>query len=170
MHIAPNVQLAGRVLPLSNGAAGTYETLRYMRRLADDASVDPSIITRAVQCIFLTPARNDWAEVSALFNMVRDSIRYTRDVLNVETLSSPQMTLARRVGDCDDMSTLLAALVQAVGYPSRFIAVGFHSENSFEHVYCEVFINGEWIACDPTEPFPMGWAPPDPITTYIERE
>jgi transglutaminase-like putative cysteine protease len=169
MHIAPQITLTARAVNLAGGVRGTMQTLRQMRVFADEGSMSTQILNAAIAAIFTAPAKQDWAEVLALFEMVRNSIRYTRDVFNVETLSTPEMTLARRVGDCDDMATLLAALCQSVGFPTRFVAVGYQASGEYDHVYLEVCVDGAWTPCDATELYPMGWEPPAPVSKFVER-
>jgi transglutaminase-like putative cysteine protease len=138
-----------------------------MRELVNACRVDPGVIQTAVGIIYLTPERADLAEVNALFCWVRDHVRYVRDVVGVETLCDPRMTLQRMVGDCDDQVTLLCSLLESVGYPTRFVMAGYNGPD-FEHVYCQVLVNGQWLDCDPTEREPIGWAPPAPVAYYIE--
>lgn len=107
-------------------------------------------------------ANKDWVgEINAIFNFVRNYIRYTRDIENTETIQTPVATLKLQHGDCDDMSMLLAALLATVGINTRFVAVGF-APQCFDHVYVEALEpdTGEWIACDPTEPNNLGWSAP----------
>lgn len=153
--------------PTPTGRAGVFHTLRLMRGLVERYKTDPRIIQTAATLLFTTPERIERAEVSALFEFVRDHIRYVRDVHGVETLANPVLTLARQIGDCDDQATLLATLCEAVGYPSRFVAAAYHSED-FEHVFVQIFADGNWIDADPTERGSLGYSPPDPLLLFIE--
>lgn len=118
--------------------------------------------------MFLTPERDELSEVRALFQLVQ-GIRYVRDVHEVETLASPAKTLLMRVGDCDDKATLLAALLESIGYPTRFVVAGYFQPGEVEHVYLQVHAAGQWIDLDPTEHESIGWSPPEPVTMFIER-
>lgn len=153
---------------LSNGPRGSIETVRHMRALVKESSVDPALMNAAIGIIHMVPAQDQLAEVDALFEYVRGSIRYVRDVAHVETLSDPRMTLQRMVGDCDDKSTLLAALFEAVGYPTRFVLAGYASPDQFEHVYLQVLVNNFWLDADATVFEPLGYAPPHPQKIWIE--
>jgi transglutaminase-like putative cysteine protease len=99
---------------------------------------------------------------------VRDSIRYTRDVFGVETICNPLLTIQRKVGDCDDKTTLFATLAECVGYPTRFVMAGYWGSKDYEHVYCQVFANGEWLDADTTEKQMLGYSPPNPSILYTE--
>lgn len=169
MRLAPTPAWTGTLARMPNGRAGVFHTLRLMRAMVAQARTDPSIIQAAVSAVFLAPQKDEYAEAAAVFEFVRDHVRYVRDVLAIETLTDPRMTLQRMVGDCDDQVTLLAALLESVGYPTRFVVAGYSDDRNFEHVYLQTLVNGEWIDADPTEPNPFGWAPPLPLILEIER-
>lgn len=100
-----------------------------------------------------------WAsEADALFVFVRDRIRYVRDVNEVETVATPVKTLEYGQGDCDDKTVLLAALLEAIGHPTAFVAVGY-APQTFSHVYLQTKINKKWVGMETTEQWPMGARP-----------
>lgn len=140
-----------------------------MRALVRAFRVNPQLRQAASSIIFTTPQRDQLAEADALFSWVRDSVRYVRDVHEVETLQTPLITWQSRLGDCDDQVTLLASLLESVGYPTRFVAAGYAQPGIFEHVYLQALLGVEWVDMDPTEPHALGWAPPDPVALMIER-
>lgn len=168
MMLAPVVDLSGSLFPLANGEMGIRQTLGAMRELVRRYRTDVRMRSAATSAIFLQPERSELHEVRTLFELVRDNIRYVRDVSGVETLMTPDRTLAARLGDCDDQTVLLATLLESVGYPTRFVVAGYRDPRTLEHVYLQVFANGEWIDADPTERRPLGWSPPDPQAMLIE--
>lgn len=146
---------------LPAGEPGTRATLRLMRELVQRFKRNETIRSTALELTQgLRP--KDWlAEVNALFVFARDAVRYVRDVMGVETLQTPTVTLEVRAGDCDDKATLLASLLQAIGHPTRFVAVGFNSTGNYSHVYLETKVGERWLALDPTvSSATVGWAPP----------
>ena len=169
MFLAPAPQLSGTLTPMAGGVRGIRQTVRTMRRLVNEAKTDPAIIQAAVSVSFLTPEKDDVSAVNSLFEWVRDAVRYVRDVNDVETLATPQITIQRMVGDCDDQSTLLAALCEAIGYPTRFVIAGYSDAHSFEHVYLQIWIRDHWVSADPTERAPLGWEPPGAMIVDYER-
>jgi transglutaminase-like putative cysteine protease len=168
MFLAPTPTLNGTVRPLKNGKAGVFQTLKAMRQLVNAARLDPQLRQVATSAVFLKPQKDEFAEVSTLFALVQQQIRYTGDVNNVETLQTPQITLASRIGDCDDMTTLLCTLFECIGYPTRFVVAGYNGSLDFAHVYCQVYAVGQWIDCDATEPYAIGWAGPNPSVIFYE--
>jgi len=160
--------MSGTLRGISGGNAGVWQTVRAMRRLVNDSRTNLDLRQTATSVVFLCPPKDEIAEARAIFDFVQSHIRYTKDIHGVETLSSPEITLAGRVGDCDDQATLLATLFECVGYPTRFVVAGYTS-GELEHVFLQVFAGGDWIDCDPTERNPMGWAPPGAVVTHTEK-
>lgn len=168
MYIAPHITLNGCLVGIPDGVGGIVTTVSTMRKMVNDWRVDPGIISAARSIVFMCPQKDDESEARALFQFVRDRIRYVRDVLGVETLSTPQMTLKTRHGDCDDQATLLATLYESIGFPTRFIVAGYEMPGVYDHVYLQVLVHGEWVSCDPTEPEGFGWDAPDAVAMMVE--
>lgn len=168
MHLAPNIPFSVSSRYVAPGLRGIRQTVGVMRAMVQDYRTDPVIRRAAVDAIFNAPEKGELAEARAVFALVRDSIRYVRDVHEVETLQSPVVTLLSRIGDCDDQSTLLAALLESVGYPTRFVVAGYSVPGELEHVYLQALIDGAWCDMDPTEHEYVGWQPPGPVTLMHE--
>lgn len=154
--------------PLLNGDAGVEQTIALMRQLVDEALRDPSFIRWATDVVRSVPAFDDFAEAEALYNWVRDNVRFTKDPVNKEKLYPPTELLKIRAGDCDDISMLLAAGLMAVGYPARLVTVATPSApEQFSHVYVEAEIpagSNQWVAIDPAR-FDSEFGVPPPVTT-----
>lgn len=168
MRLAPQVQFSVSAVPAAWGSAGVAQTMREMRRLIDEGKRDAEVMRAAGAVIFTTPEKLEAGEVCAVFEYVRDHVRYVRDVVGHETLASARMTLARQAGDCDDQTVLLGAMLESVGYPVRLVVAAYQAPGNWEHVFLEVWAAGEWIACDPTEKAPLGWSPPNPCSLWTE--
>lgn len=138
-----------------------------MRDLARRYQRHSAIYLRARALIARVTPRDWTAEIRAVFEFVRDRIRYTRDVRSAETLQTPPATLEIAHGDCDDKATLLAALLGAIGHPTRFVAVGFTRPEHHSHVYAEAWDGTQWIALDAAMPHHMGWSPPGAIARMV---
>lgn len=143
---------------LPSGKKSVYETLKLMRALVRSGKKHPLVRQTAIE---LTQGlrQKDWfGEVKAIFDFVKDRIRYVKDIRNVETLHTPDRVLLNEQGDCDDKSVLLASLLESIGHPTRFVAVGFQP-GKYSHVYVETKIGNKWISLETTEPVPIGWKP-----------
>lgn len=138
-----------------------------MSQLVNQYKANPIIRRVAVAaCGNILANNKDYKnQAKSIFSFVQKRIGYIRDIRGVETIQTPLYTLQSKSGDCDDKSTLLATLLECVGFPTRFFAMGF-SEGVYSHVICEVKITGKWIALDATENKPMGWLPPNIVVGY----
>ena len=90
--------------PLQDGVQGTEQTVNLMRQLVDGALRDPAFVRLASDIVGRAPAFDDLAEAEALYNWVRDNIRFTKDPVTKEKLYPPQELLKIRAGDCDRRS------------------------------------------------------------------
>lgn len=145
---------------IPSGRAGVIATLRIMRDLIRTGKKSLPIRLLALDLTARLPQKDFAGEISAIYNFVRDRIRYVRDVLGVETLQTPEKTLEFKAGDCDDKSVLLAALLGAIGHPTRLVAVGF-SPGRFSHVYVQTKVSSKWVSLETTQPVALGWSPPN---------
>lgn len=107
-------------------------------------------------------------EVARLHAWVRDNIRYIKDVNGVETIATPERTLAYGQGDCDDQCVLLASLLESIGHKVRFVAIGTNNPFSFNHVYCETKIGPHWVSVETTEPVDIGWLPDRVLARMVQ--
>lgn len=152
---------------LPNDAAGTNSTLMLMRTLVQRFKKDSVIRETAISLVSQAKQRDWTAEAGLLYEYVRDRIRYVRDVAGVETLQTPPVTMELEAGDCDDKSTLLAALLASIGHPSRFVATGYKEPGRYSHVYVETKIGDRWVPLDPTTDKPFGWVPRTPVARMV---
>lgn len=113
----PDIQL--KTIP--HGYAGTLATVEHV--------ID--LIKRG--------AKDYVGEIKALFEWVQRNVRYTRDPCRVEVLHLPRRMLALRAGDCDDMSILLGAMLEAIGHSVRVVLTGSNplAPTTFTHIYIE---------------------------------
>lgn len=128
-----------------------------MKKLRDEGKKNPDIFrfTRFLLTSLNLPQYGYFDEITAIHCFVRDEIRFTRDVLSVETLQAPQITLKLRTGDCDDKSTLFASMVESIGHKTRFVTCGF-SANAQKHVYTIVNIGNDWYPSETCAPLAFG--------------
>lgn len=108
-------------------------------------------------------------EIQRLFEFARDGITYRRDQVDTQRVQDALQTITRRSGKCVDKVIVLAALLAAMGYVSRFVVQKPNAGDDWAHVYLEVWDDERqrWIALDPTgdgvAPRPLaalGWKQP----------
>jgi len=146
---------------IPSGREGIKRTLQAMSRMARAYKKDVGIRELASRLVRDIPQYDSAGEVRAIHAFVRDFIRYTGDIRKVETLQTPRYTLESGVGDCDDKSTLLAALLESIGRATRFVAVGFGDGAGHSHVLVEVRAGraGRWVPLETIKPVEAGWGP-----------
>ncbi len=156
---APRIYL-GRI---PHGYAGTLRTAGHVKRLIREGAKDFYVRQRAIDILLAQGVRpkHYLREIEALFEWVQRNVRYTKDPFRVEVLHSPRRMLELRAGDCDDMTILLGAMLEAIGHPVRLVLTGPDplKPRLFSHIYLEVNHRGRWIPLDATMPYPLGWAP-----------
>lgn len=158
-HREPGTVTTHELHGIPAGAAGTRATLRIMRELVREWRVHPRLRQLAKKLVQSCANKDARCEVRKIHAFVHNKIRYVRDVAEVETIQDPQVTLRDRCGDCDDHAVLVGALLQSIGRPVRFIAVGFRP-GQFAHVYAETPIGIEWVAVETTmDGWPVGRKP-----------
>lgn len=145
---------------IPDGAAGIRATLDEMVRLTRECRTNLMLRSLAEQIVTAVPGKSYFGEAAAIQSWVRSNIRYTGDIAEVETLKTPDQLVINRFGDCDDMSLLAGTLLQTLGHPVRYVAVG-RETGVFEHVFPETKIGNRWVAVETTEDVPLGWVPPD---------
>lgn len=164
---SPRAHVLGSI---PSGIDGVRATLRLMVEIVRQYKTDPNLVEFSAHLLKLCGVRpKDWSgEVRCLHNWVRDNIRYVRDVRDCETLRTPPEILRIQSGDCDDKSILLATMLEAVGYKTKFAAIGVRGE-FYSHVLPFVILGRSKIPletildADPRTGLPVepGWFPPD---------
>lgn len=149
-----------QLMGIPNGVQGVKQTLKIMRQLVRDGKKSLIIRRKAQELTAGLNQKDFLGEIRAIHRFVRDHIRYVKDVNGVETLHTPEKVLEFGQGDCDDKSVLVAALLESIGHPSRFVAIS-QSKGNFCHVYVETRIgrSNKWITVETTEPVELNWQP-----------
>jgi transglutaminase-like putative cysteine protease len=153
--------------PLSPGQRGTVETLALMSQLAREGSVNPDVRRFVAQLLDQRgTGRSPLETIRTLFDFVQNDVAYLRDHPNVEELRTVPRALRERRGDCDDKSTLLAALLMAARVPVRLFwrVIGMRpGSDAFSHVYVVAHLAGQRLALDTTHTGSrFGWEFPSP--------
>lgn len=150
------------------GRAGVRATLRIMANMVRNAREDYRIREKALSLVRRVPEKDWVGEISAIHRFVRDRIRYVGDICDLETIAEPWKTLQIGQGDCDDKSVLAAAMLQSIGHPARFLAVGFHGE-ALSHVLVESLVGDRWIPLELTEQLALGEYPEGITSAMVEH-
>ena len=131
------------------------EQVRWLRAMVDRYRGDTLIHDKAADIAFnwascpTTPTGGDKARLCqavAIGRWVQQNIRYVNE--GAETFQSPVRTLTARIGDCDDFTTLVCALLESIGIRSEL--VGLQWGGSFRHIFPRAVIGGRRIPLDAT--------------------
>lgn len=98
------------------------QRIAVLRRIARAAADNPRVIETAIDAIRHTKERDYRAQVAALLRYVQRNIYYSNEA--GERLQDPWYTIRHRLGDCDDMAMLLAAMAMAIRLPVLFVLSG----------------------------------------------
>lgn len=149
----------------------------YIHQFIESTSKDPALVDFAVGILRRAGVdqRRYPEQWAALLRWVQRNIYYVNE--RDERLQSPQFTLARGFGDCDDMIILLSALGDALRLPWRLVISGFTQSGQrrrwiegqgpvpsgvkWTHIYgmggWPPFRPSAWRFMEPTLDVPFGW-------------
>ncbi|MDE2314535.1 MAG: hypothetical protein KGL04_10240 [Elusimicrobia bacterium] len=154
---------------ISPGDRGITQTINKMRSaIAFSLTQSPAIRAAAENAIRGCPARDSICEVRSLYDWTMSHFHYVNDPKNVELLKSPEVSMQEIqmtgsfMGDCDDATALMAALLKSIGYAVRAAVISKPgSSGEFVHVYpVAILRNGEAIPLEMTRPGGFDWEAP----------
>lgn len=82
----------------------------------------------------------DFKQARKIYEYVRDEIHYMRDPLPFEDIQSPEVTLGRLSGDCEDQAILLCSLLLAIGFETALLFADTDGDGLADHVYSAVHL------------------------------
>jgi hypothetical protein len=134
---------------LKSGANGNKQTVSIMQNIARQRSKH-QLIRRLAENILLDakiPSHHYLDECMAIGEFVRRHVRYVKDPQGMEQLSDPVLMVkmiqeGRAVGDCDDISLLIATLLLSVGHHCFFRIVKYKKFfGPYNHIYVVTYQN-----------------------------
>jgi len=154
---------------IGTGDTAIYRTVDKMKSIIIDSSKNVYVREWAKKIVARVEVNKKQAEASAIFNFVRDNVRYTKDPYGFEYVTTPPVMLEdirlytegrgeRPVGDCDDMTVLSLSLLKSIGFQVAIKVVSFTPNKKFGHVYGLVRIGYDWMPVDCVRPDQsIGW-------------
>ena len=150
------------------------QTMRVMGQRVSEDSANPIFQAYAGRVFDGVDLNDKEAVIDRAYQHVHDSIHFQRDEDSgaglgdipdlVEFIVRPvdmaqYIDQGNAIGDCDDFSMLLAALLATRGIPSKFCTVAASNEfpDQFSHVYVVTYLNGERIPLDASHGDYPGW-------------
>lgn len=141
----------------------------------------PDVRARAAETARLYPGAYNIYQVCALFDMVKEEIKYISDPRENDIWEPANVTLRIGAGDCEDQAILLSSMLEAVGGTTRIYLTDTHAfaavylgngtdavEAAVKGVrayYGNVDVNyltdeyGSWLMLDPTSSLYAGGLP-----------
>lgn len=114
----------------------------------------------AEQVLINIPDRNSLRDISTITNYVRNTIRFTHDIKGIETVKTVERiyneirNTGKFIGDCDDATVLLGAMLKSIGYPIKIVIVSLRElkGDNFNHIYLRVLDKNKnvWYNVDGT--------------------
>lgn len=144
---------------IGTGDQAIENTVAKMKSIINDSSKNPYIREWAKNVVGRVTVNDKKGEASAIFNFVRDNVRYTKDPYGYEYIQTPPAILEdirlfgegkgeRPAGDCDDMTVLSLSLLKSIGFQVAIKVVSFRQDGQYGHVYGLVQIGHLWIPFD----------------------
>lgn len=148
-----------------------YNTLQAMRKIIIASAKNYDVIQFARDIVQYQPAKNQTAEVTAIYDYIRNKTRYIRDPQGTEHIQTPLVAIDTIKnhqifqGDCDDMTVLVLSLLKSIGYPVMLISAGYGKDKRLSHVYGAVQMKDNtgthWTIIEPIKlGVPIGWEAP----------
>jgi transglutaminase-like putative cysteine protease len=127
----------------ARAAAGATEDLdRYRGPSPFVESDDPTIVARARAIVGAAPTASD--KVRRVLDWVAEHVVREPTL----TIPSARDVLRMRRGDCNEHAVLVAALLRAVGVPTRIVAgLAYAGDGFYYHAWNEVWLDG-WMSAD----------------------
>lgn len=155
------------------------QRLGYIIKMIQKGRDNPEVRRRTVQILsrkcgkkWCVPEKNWRAEVVAVFDSVRENIRYTRDTYNKDLFQHPLRTFEFGGGDCDDYAIVLASMLQSVGYPVKLRVIQTVDSTDWNHIYVLVGLPPQgpkqWVSLDASVDKPAGWQAPRDIVAAVK--
>ena len=146
---------------IPDGDAGVTRTISHMKALVHSPYGAKHWLVRQAALEAARGTERGLDEVDAVNRWIKEHIEFRGEY--GETLQDPMNTLRFGAGDCDDQSMLAAAMLESLGFQTRFKTIALQdSPEDLSHVYVEVREKrtGQWISVDPTvERSWPGWEP-----------
>lgn len=154
-----------------HGVRNLDDRMRIIIGLVRQGQVDPTVrawvsevLTRRCGDRWCVPEKDRTAEIRAIFEAIRERVRYTGDVWSTDTYQAARHVLKHRTADCDDFSILGASCLLAVGIPVTLVVIQTTQSDDWDHIYLRAGDgNGGLMGFDASMDHPAGWEAPPSI-------
>ncbi len=123
-----SILISGKSTTLKN-YANVYDTIAAVKRIIKENYLDVKDIAFSLQ------AQTDEQTFRNIWNFVTNNIKYQNDKRGYEQLRTPNRTLHDEIGDCDDYSILISAILSNLGYKHELVIAAYKSKDKWQHIY-----------------------------------
>lgn len=127
------------------------DSINLMRQAVVLGLNDPSTRELAACTIRGCDDRDDRCEVYAVFEFIKQHVKYVADPRLFDTFATLERTLTMGIGDCDDQSVATCTLLEALGFQTSFRVIQTKGSPTWNHVYALVHLPKR----RPTGTFPL---------------
>lgn len=143
-----------------DGVPLTINDMRKMVKNAITREGSPAMRRLVEEIVAQVRPKDYVSEVAAIYYWVMKNVRYLRDPVHVEYVTSPTMVLQplpadRAAGrrakqeDCEAIATTLAAMIMSIGVPAEFVTISMNPNGGFHHVFTVANVKGMKLVLDP---------------------
>ena len=154
------------------GERGTSEMLAVMAALVKSSNLR-GIVDRVAGAIARDAKAAGVTALAGVYDFLRAHLDFKPDPFGTDQVTAPD-TLLQRIaengrtsGDCDDVATLGASLIRAMGFEPVFLVMGKPGDLDpatgrlkLKHVFYGARVRGTIVPFDPQERIPPGVWPP----------
>lgn len=158
----------GGLLPGDMGITQTVNAMVYAVKFA--VANHHELRQRAESVVASCIERSEQCEIEKIFDFVLRHFRFLSDPTFLERIKSPEIvereisTLGQMQGDCDDVSSYIAALLMSIGYRVQFVVIAIPGQGEpYRHIFPQVYLRqtGKWLTLDAcARRKPLGWEAP----------
>lgn len=142
-------QVSGKTITLKR-YANVHDTIKNIKRIIKENYLAVEALSSQLQ------ASTEVQTFENIWDYVRESVIYQNDEKGKEQLRRPQRTLHDKIGDCDDFSILISAILLNLNIQHELVVAAYKKENQWQHIYpvsYDIQGNRYVIDCVPEIPY-----------------
>lgn len=129
------------------GTMGILQTVKFMIIQKEKYRKNPMI--RKLALLITKNINKKYNQARAIYNYILKKVKYKSDIIDVETIQSPLITLKYGGGDCDDLSLLAASLLESIGIKTVYVITSY-DDLHYTHIYLYFYLNDKKLPFDLT--------------------
>ena len=129
---------------------------RELKRLKEEGCRSVEVRDLAIEI-----TRNGKSQVEAVFDFVKENVRYVPDPNQIELFIHPKRMVqlyrqGNAAGDCDDHALFTASLLCSIGHETRILILDIQG-GGYDHAMAQALVDDNWMNLDTSSRYPLGW-------------